>query len=291
MTSEERREARYQRRKAKRDEARLQRSKECGDFDEVFSFRHLYLSGKKCCKGVYWKNSTQRYIGNIIPIIAKTHRELQNGTFKHRGFHAFTIMERGKKRYIRSVHITERAVQKCLCDYCLVPIYSACFIYDNSASLKHRGMDFALRRMTCYLQRHYRKYGLEGGVLLYDFHSFFDSAPHEPLFREADRRLHDPKIRELANSFITDFGSVGLGLGSQVSQTNALMLPNMIDHYFKEVCRIKAYERYMDDGVAISPDIDDLYLYMDGLKIICEKCGLELNLKKTRVVPLRDYYR
>ena len=82
MTSEERREARYQRRKAKRDEARLRRSKECGDFDEVFSFRHLYLSGKKCCKGVYWKNSTQRYIGNIIPIIAKTHRELQNGTFK-----------------------------------------------------------------------------------------------------------------------------------------------------------------------------------------------------------------
>ena len=69
------------------------------------------------------------------------------------------------------------------------------------------------------------------------------------------------------------------------------MLPNMIDHYFKEVCRIKAYERYMDDGVAISPDIDDLYLCMDGLKIICEKCGLELNLKKTRVIPLRDYYR
>ena len=152
-------------------------------------------------------------------------------------------------------------------------------------------MDFALRRMTCYLQRHYRKYGLEGGVLLYDFHSFFDSAPHEPLFREADRRLHDPKIRELANSFVTDFGSVGLGLGSQVSQTNALMLPNMIDHYFKEVCRIKAYERYMDDGVAISPDIDNLYLCLDGLKIICGKCGLELNLKKTRIVPLRDYYR
>ena len=47
MTSEERREARYQRRKAKRDEARLRRSKECGDFDEVFSFRHLYLSGAK----------------------------------------------------------------------------------------------------------------------------------------------------------------------------------------------------------------------------------------------------
>ena len=50
MTSEERREIRYQRRKAKRDEARLKRSMACGDFDEVFSFRHLYLSAKSVVK-------------------------------------------------------------------------------------------------------------------------------------------------------------------------------------------------------------------------------------------------
>ena len=58
MTSAERREIRYQRRKAKREEARRKRSMACGDFEEIFSFRHLYLSGKKCCKGVYWKSST-----------------------------------------------------------------------------------------------------------------------------------------------------------------------------------------------------------------------------------------
>lgn len=291
MTSEERREARYQRRKAKRDEARLKRSMTCGDFEEVFSFRHLYLSGKKCCKGVYWKNSTQRYIGNIIPNTAKTLRELETNSFHHRGFHEFDIMERGKKRHIRSVHITERAVQKCLCDYCIVPIYSASFIHDNSASLKRRGMDYALRRMVCHLQRHYRKYGLKGGILLYDFHSFFDSAPHEPLFREAEKRLHDPRLRELANSFILDFGEVGLGLGSQVSQTNALLLPNPLDHFFKEVLRVKAYGRYMDDGYAIHEDIDYLYLCLECVDLICQEIGLELNRKKTVVVPLEDFYR
>lgn len=291
MTSEERREARYQRRKAKRDEARLKRSMTCGDFEEVFSFRHLYLSGKKCCKGVYWKNSTQRYIGNIIPNTAKTLRELETNSFHHRGFHEFDIMERGKKRHIRSVHITERAVQKCLCDYCIVPIYSASFIHDNSASLKRRGMDYALRRMVCHLQRHYRKYGLKGGILLYDFHSFFDSAPHEPLFREAEKRLHDPRLRELANSFILDFGEVGLGLGSQVSQTNALLLPNPLDHFFKEVLRIKAYGRYMDDGYAIHEDIDYLCLCLECADLICQEIGLELNRKKTVVVPLEDFYR
>ena len=291
MTSEERREARYQRRKAKRDEARLMRSQQCGDFDEVFSFRHLYLAGKKCCKGVYWKNSTQRYIGNLIPNTAKSLRSLENGTFRHRGFHEFDIVERGKKRHIRSVHISERAVQKCLCDYCIVPIYSASFIYDNSASLKGRGMDFALRRMICHLQRHYRKHGLNGGVLLYDFHSFFDLAPHEPLFREAERRIHDPKLRELANSFIQDFGSIGLGLGSQVSQTNALLLPSPIDHFIKEVLRIEGYGRYMDDGYAIHEDIDYLYLCMESLDLMCQRTGVELNRKKTVVIPLADYFR
>lgn len=291
MTSAERREIRYQRRKAKREEARRKRSMACGDFEEVFSFRHLYLSGKKCCKGVYWKSSTQRYIGNIIPNIALTARSLNEGNFYHRGFHEFTIMERGKKRYIRSVHITERAVQKCLCDYCIVPIYSSSFIYDNSASLKGRGMDFALRRMICHLQRHYRKHGLSGGILLYDFHSFFDSAPHEPLFEEAERRLHDPRLRELANSFILDFGDRGLGLGSQVSQTNALLLPSPLDHYFKEVCRIEGYGRYMDDGHAIHEDIDYLYLCLDGMELVCEKLGLTLNRKKTVIVPIADYYR
>lgn len=291
MTSEERREARYQRRKAKRDEARLMRSQQCGDFDEVFSFRHLYLAGKKCCKGVYWKNSTQRYIGNLIPNTAKSLRSLENGTFRHRGFHEFDIVERGKKRHIRSVHISERAVQKCLCDYCIVPIYSASFIYDNSASLKGRGMDFALRRMICHLQRHYRKHGLNGGVLLYDFHSFFDLAPHEPLFREAERRIHDPKLRELANSFIQDFGSIGLGLGSQVSQTNALLLPSPIDHFIKEVLRIEGYGRYMDDGYGIHEDMDYLYLCLEGIDLMCQKIGIELNRKKTVVIPLADFFR
>lgn len=274
MTSEERREIRYQRRKAKRDEARLKRSMACGDFDEVFSFRHLYLSAKKCCKGVYWKSSTQRYISNLIPNISETLLSLRNGTFIHRGFHEFYIMERGKKRHIRSVHISERTVQKCLCDYCIVPIYSASFIYDNSASLKHRGMDFALRRMVYHLERHFRKHGLAGGILIYDFKSFFDDAPHEPLLAEAERRLHDDRIRALHNSFITDFGPVGL------------------DHYFKEVLGIEGYARYMDDGYAIHEDLD--YLKgecMLGLEEVTRHLGLRLNWKKTRVVPLVDFYR
>ena len=144
MTSEERHEARYRRRKAERQRRRDARSEACGSFEQVFSYEHLYRAGRECCKGVGWKCSTQRYLGNFTANIARTHRELMDGTWKTKGFFAFDLMERGKLRHIRSVHIAERVVQRCLCDNALVPLFSAAFVYDNAASLKGKGIDFAM---------------------------------------------------------------------------------------------------------------------------------------------------
>lgn len=146
MTSEERHEARYRRRKAERQRRRDARSEACGSFEQVFSYEHLYRAGRECCKGVGWKCSTQRYLGNFTANIARTHRELMDGTWKTKGFFAFDLMERGKLRHIRSVHIAERVVQRCLCDNALVPLFSAAFVYDNAASLKGKGIDFAMER-------------------------------------------------------------------------------------------------------------------------------------------------
>lgn len=154
MTSEERHEARYRRRKAERQRRRDARSEACGNFEQVFSYEHLYRAGRECCKGVGWKCSTQRYLGNFTANIARTHRELMDGTWKTKGFFAFDLMERGKLRHIRSVHIAERVVQRCLCDNALVPLFSAAFVYDNAASLKGKGIDFAMDRLTCHLQRY-----------------------------------------------------------------------------------------------------------------------------------------
>lgn len=85
------------------------------------------------------------------------------------GIFAFDLMERGKLRHIRSVHIAERVVQRCLCDNALVPLFSAAFVYDNAASLKGKGIDFAMDRLTCHLQRYYRKHGTDGWALVFDF--------------------------------------------------------------------------------------------------------------------------
>jgi hypothetical protein len=287
MTSEERREARYRRRKAKRDEQRFARSKACGTMDEVFSFRHLYLSGKKSAKNVRWKASTQKYLSNLIVNSARSRQAILDGTFRHGKFYCFDLVERGKLRHIRSVHITERVVQKCLCDYCIVPSFSGAFIYDNTASLQNRGMDFALRRFERHLKEYYRKHGRDGWVLFYDFHDYFNLAAHEPLFAESKRRLYYDDVRRLSDGFISDFHDCGLGLGSQVSQTNALLLPSALDHFCKEQLGIRGYGRYMDDGHLIHESREYLeYCY----RMLTEKAAeskIELNHKKTKIVPLR----
>lgn len=290
MTSKERHEARYQRRKAERERRIQERARALGSFDEVFSFRHLYLSGKKCCKNVMWKNSTQRFMGTLLLETYNLYEQLQAGTFTGKGFIHFTIMERGKVRHIRSVHITERAVQKNLCDYFLVPAYAPAFIYDNGASIKDKGMDFSLQRMVYHLQRHYRHHGRKGGILFYDFSGYFDSAPHGPLYSEAERRIVDWKIKALANQFMEAFGPVGLGLGSQISQTDALMLPNSLDHMVKEQLRIKGYGRYMDDGYLIHEDMKYLEECRNRLIVKCREVGITLNEKKTRIIPLTDTF-
>ena len=55
MTSEERKEGRYQRRCARREAKRRARSEACGSFEQVFSYENLYKAGLACCKGVRWK--------------------------------------------------------------------------------------------------------------------------------------------------------------------------------------------------------------------------------------------
>ena len=46
MTSDERREGRYQRRRQHRENQRQKRIAACGTLDEIFSFEHLYKSYK-----------------------------------------------------------------------------------------------------------------------------------------------------------------------------------------------------------------------------------------------------
>ena len=285
LTSEERREVRYQRRKLRRRKHR-ERLKDFDDFDKVFSYEHLYHSYRMCRKGVAWKSSVQKYITQAPLNIYTTYKRLQDGTYRSSGFHEFDIVERGKKRHIKSVTMSERVVQRCLCDYALTPVLKRTFIYDNGACQTGKGYSFARNRLIYHLRKHIRKYGTEGYVLLFDFSKFFDNVSHAVVKAILKREFSDRKIRGLLHHFIGMFGNKGLGLGSAISQNLALASANRLDHYIKEVCRIKGYGRYMDDGYLIHPSKEYLKMCLNQIRRICKELGIVLNEKKTQIVKL-----
>ena len=286
MNSKERHEIRYQRRKAKRLEKKRKLQEQYGDFDKVFSFKNLYDAFSKCRKGVMWKSSTKRYKANLLRNTYDLYTQLQDGTYRSKGFYEFDIIERGKPRHIRSVHISERCVQRTLCDESIIPLLERSLIYDNGASMKNKGIDFAIRRIETQLHRHYRKCGNEGYILQFDFKSYFDNISHDVVFKILRNIYTDDKLYGLACMFVRNFGDKGLGLGSQVSQIMAIAVPNIADHYIKEKLHIKGYGRYMDDGYLIHQDKEYLKQCLGEIRNILNGLGIKLNEKKTQIVKL-----
>ena len=286
MNSAERREARYQRRLASRKRRKSLRLRELDDFDKVFTYTHLYESYRKSRRNVGWKASVQRYVVQAPERVLAAYSRLRDGTWKSGKYSEFDIMERGKLRHIRSVGISERVVQRCLCDHCLVPALSRTFAYDNGASLKNKGYHFASRRLAQHLREHYRKHGCEGYVLLYDFKGFFDSIPHDLVQGCVAHEISDERLRALCGMLVSDFGRRGLGLGSQISQILALAAASRLDHYVKEVLHVRGYGRYMDDGYLIHRSKAYLRECLGAVRAICSKLGLKLNESKTQIVKL-----
>ena len=156
MNSKERHEARYQRRKAAREEKRRARLGEYDNFDNLLDANNLIGAFKCSQKGVSWKSSVQRYEMNLLQQTNDSKKKLAAGEPVAQGFIEFDLRERGKMRHIKSVHIKERCIQRVLCDHALVPVLSNSLIYDNGASLENKGIHFSLDRLDKHLHWYYR---------------------------------------------------------------------------------------------------------------------------------------
>ena len=238
MTNDERREARYQRRKAARRAKLQQRGMQLGAAEQWCTYRRLYRLGKACCKGVRYKQSIQNFERHLFSLTAARRREILDGTWKqrHKPSH-FTLCERGKVRPIDAPHVEDRHVQKLVSKDILEPCYKPSMIYDNGASQTGKGLHLAYRRLSEQLRNHYRRHGLQGGVLLLDLKSFFPNAPKDQILKRHQELILSPSARELADRVVvaapeTSSGR-GMPLGMEPSQQEMIALPSAVDNWLK----------------------------------------------------------
>lgn len=291
MNSKERHEARYLRRKARREAKLHERQKAVGALAEAMRYSNLYNAGKAACKGVRWKTSTINFELRIFSRTARTHRRLMQKKWRSKKPCTFMLTERGHLRKIDAPHIEDRQVHKAFCRYVLRPLYYPHMIYDNGASMENKGFSFAINRLISFLRRWYRLNGTDGYAVSVDFKGYFPNAPHKTIEGIHDRLIADPDLRELADYLLNVFGPIGMALGVETSQTEAGILPNRIDHTMKDHERVKCLERYMDDTSFLVKTKEEAAQRLDTMREATTHEGLIMNEAKTHVTPLTGWFR
>lgn len=290
MTSQERHEARYQRRKAKRYEKNRIRAEKYTEWDSVFGLQPLMGGYRNVSKASKDKTSTQIWMSNLTVNARKEAKKLAGGIWKSPGFNHFRIKERGKWRDIQSAHISEKGIQNSFANNCFIPIIKPHLIHDNGASLKGKGTDFSLKRFIQHLQKHIREHGRTGGIFFFDFSSYFANILHDPLLTEAGKLIMCQRMIDMYRQISCAFGDVGLGLGSQVSQISALFYPNAVDHLMKDKLGVEGYGRHMDDGYIICDSLDRLKELAAAFAEKCTSLGIRMNPKKCRIIKLTKQF-
>ncbi|MBQ0112142.1 MAG: RNA-directed DNA polymerase [Bacteroidales bacterium] len=254
-------------------------------YRQVRDANNLMAGGRRCMQGVTWKQSTQSWYLDRLHRVQETQKKLDNMERMSEGFTVFGIIERGKPREIKAVHINERTVQNTVTKEVLLPRIRPKLVYDNYASLQGRGIHKAFERVKAFLQQEYRRCGSnEFYVAVGDLHAYFDSIDHDVVYQQNKRLfMNDPKALYLTMDFVDAVGDKGFGLGSQVFQTLAVFHPNEIDHYIKEQLKIKGYGRYMDDFFMIHSDKRYLQQCIDEVEKKYRDIGIELSLHKTKI--------
>lgn len=292
-----------ERRKQKRYLKRVTRRKRkrrawIGKYDDIKNVIHpdaLYEGFRKCQCGVAWKASTQKCHYNLLFEISGSYESLYFRRNIKKGFVRFTRVERGKPRDITSVHITERYVQRSLCDNALVPVCTKSVTYSNCASIPGAGIARAEYVLLKQLRQFYRQYGTDGYIVFFDISGYFDHIVHNNVIADISNLFEDPDIIRLYTEFTKAFDSIhpkdhqgrGLGLGSQVSQTSGIMAGNAVDHFIAERFPLsKEAPRFMDDSYVIVHDKQDALLAIKIVRLLYASVGLTLNEKKTRIQPL-----
>lgn len=283
MTSEERHEARYQRRKAERLRRRAAYQK---TFDEVFTYSNLYRAYHKCTLGVSWKTQVQS-VKAVAPVyVYDLYDELQTGRYKLSPYKEFDIYEHGKPRHILSVYFRDRVVQRCLADELIIPVLTRSFIYASGACIPGKGVQFQRRLLRCHLVE-FLRHNKGGYVLQYDFSKFFANLDHKTIKELISKYIDDERCLGMIYEFVDSFpNGKGLGLGSELSYLFALMLANELDHFIKEQLCCRQYGRYMDDGYLLCRDIDEARAWRDAIANKCEELHITLNRNKTHLVKL-----
>ena len=208
--------------------------------------------------------------------ISRIYHTLISNSYKPGDYNVFTIYE-PKERRIVSQNMEDKIVNHLVSRYILYPAIIPCLLDVNVASRKNLGTRAGLFLTAKYhriCKINYGKYY----ILKCDISKFFASIDHDVLKNKLRKKIKDKKALNIVFNII-DMEETGLGIGAMTSQTLAIFYLNDLDHYIKEVLKIKYYVRYQDDFLLFHSSKKYLNFCFKKIKEFLKHEKLELNNK------------
>ena len=263
-------------------------------FDEITRFGNLLLATQRAARGKRERPDAAAFLLGQERHCLRLADVLQSGQWRPGPYREVTVHE-PKERRISIASFSDRVVHQAICHH-VAPLLERSYISHTFASMAGRGQHRALACFERFRDQH-------AFVLHTDMFRFFPSIDHAVLKADLQRVLPCERTRALLGRIIDGSNPQepvhryfagddlftpwqrrrGLPLGKLTSQVLANLYLNPLDHYAKEVLRIKGYVRYLDDVAVFGDSVAALQALQAKLAHFLGRRRLMLHPRKTSI--------
>ena len=245
----------------------------------------LYVSARKCWKGVGRKYSAQAYMLDRIRKTVELAQDLESGRYKEGPVRKVSITY-PKPRTALSITFRDRVYQRSLNDNALYPQMVRGFVWHNCACQKGKGTQAALDAFKAMLHRAWIRYGKTNDfcVLSGDIRKYYDSMSHATTEELVAKRCDAETAARVRATLRNQYrGDTGYNPGSQMVQIAGISYLDPLDHFVKEELRREFYLKYMDDTVTMGAPDEDMGVVRSAMEAKLKEVGLWFHPQKTIV--------
>lgn len=240
----------------------------------IYDIENIKLAHKNARKGKTHYSEVKRVDADIDYYCQQISDMLKDKTFVNGKYEIFTKNDKGKEREIYKLpYFPDRIVHHAILQV-LEPIWKKTFITTSYQSIKGRGVHKAKEDV----EKAVRNAEKPIHYLQMDVKKFYPSVDNIIMERIIARKIKCKDTLWLLAVIIRSMK--GLPIGNYISQYLGNLYLTYLDHYIKEVLRVKWYFRYCDDIVLLSYDKDKLEEYKNIIIGILKE-ELKLDVKPT----------
>lgn len=244
-------------------------------YEKIYDIDNIKRAIANASRGKRNRKYVQRILADIDYYALKISRMLQSETYRLSPNRCKTIKD-GASQKERNITIPafypDQIIQWATIQV-VQPIFMKGMYPLNCGSVPGRGGLKAKK----YVERVYRRKGSKYTLKL-DIRKFFPSVSHDKLKKLLAKKIKDRKVLRLFGAII-DNGGEGLPIGYYASQWLSNFYLQEVDHYIKEVLKVKYYVRYVDDMVLMDSNKRKLHRVRQQLQEYLSREGYELTIK------------